>query len=68
MEQNPQSLKCTDITCFNNSILQIDLDDLALEVLDQRLELAIVNLWGTPVEPSGPDTQCTQFTCTGFIR
>lgn len=59
----------TDIQSLNHSILEIDLDDLEVEALDQRIELSLAALFG--VESVGGDLMaesggCGQFMCTGY--
>lgn len=57
---------CSDIECFNENTLLIDLDALELEVLDQRLELALATLFG-PADIGIESAGCVQNTCTGYI-
>lgn len=47
-----------EMMSLNEPLLEIDVDDLDLEELDRRLELAL----GTGVGIDG----CTEFTCTTY--
>ena len=59
-------VQCSDVQCLNENILRIDLDDLEVEVLDQRLELALATLFGDGGVEAG-EAPCGQFTCTGYM-
>ena len=56
-----------DVESFNDNILRIDLDDMEIDVMEQRLELALASVFDTdfwgPEEPGQP---CAQFSCTGY--
>ena len=69
MRKQTDSSQSRDIDCLNDNILQIDLDALEVEVLDQRLELALVTLFGDLGIGGGEETEapCGQFTCTGYV-
>lgn len=59
-----------DIESLNETILAIDLDDLEVEALDQRIELSLAVLFGeTDGGAANSECQtfnCHQFTCTGY--
>lgn len=65
----PTATDLADIQPLNHHILEIDLDDLEVETLDQRIELSLAALFGVEgaagdlVTENGP---CGQFTCTGY--
>ena len=58
----------TDVHCLNDNILRIDLDELEIETLDQRIELALATLFGEAGAEGAGNLQvgCGQFTCTGY--
>lgn len=60
--------KTTDIESFNGNILCIDLDDMQIDGMEQRIELALASifdgdLWEEPGDPSQP---CEQFSCNAY--
>ncbi len=61
-----------DIVSFNDDILRIDLDDLEVDAMEQRIELALAaifdgDVWDDPGGPPGdPNTPCGQFSCNGY--
>jgi hypothetical protein len=46
-----------DIECFNDRIFHIDLDDLEVETLDQRIELSLAVLFGELGNGDGGESQ-----------
>ncbi len=60
--------KNTDVKSYNDNILCIDLDELEVDAMEQRIELALASifdgdLWDGP-DPSQP---CGQFSCNGYF-
>ena len=63
-----QDPKASDVKSYNDSILCIDLDDMEIHTMEQRIELALASifdgdLWDGPGDPSQP---CGQFSCNGY--
>ncbi len=57
-----------DIESFNDNILRIDLDDLEVGAMEQRLELTVASLFdgdGWGLLPGG-GSGCDQFSCDGY--
>lgn len=52
-----------DIESLNETIVNIDLDDLEVEALDERIELTLAVLFGD--EGVGEST-CGEFSCSGY--
>lgn len=69
-KRNPGS---QDIESFNDNILHIDLDDLEVDAMEQRIELALASIfdgdvWDDPGGPPGdPNQPCGQFSCNGYF-
>ena len=67
-----QHPKTTDVESFNDNILRIDLEDLQVDAMEQRIELALaslfdIDIWDDPGGPPGdPNQPCGQFSCTGY--
>ena len=63
MKQDPTH---RDVESLNHNILKIDLDDLAVESMEQRIELTLAAIFDTTIwdGPGGPGQPCGQFTCT----
>ncbi len=62
-----------DIVSFNDDILRIDLDDLEVDAMEQRIELALASIFDGDVwdddpggPPGGPAQPCDQFSCNGY--
>ena len=60
--------RSADVESFNENILHIDLDDLEVDAMEQRIELALASIfdddvWDGPGDPSQP---CGQFSCDGY--
>ena len=60
-----------DVESFNRSILRIDLDDVEVDAIEQRIELAVASifdgdLWDDSGPPGGPSQPCDQFSCNGY--
>jgi hypothetical protein len=49
-----------EIVSLNKELMSLDFDDITVEELERRLELAVAMF--IDVEPVG----CTGFSCTGF--
>ncbi len=63
-----RDFETADLESFNNNILRIDLDDVEVDAMEQRIELALASifdgdLWGGPEEPGQP---CNQFSCSSY--
>ena len=58
--------KSKEIVSFNKELMDFDLQDLTIEELDRRLELAVANLFITANLSCGTDcgSFCGTFTCT----
>ncbi len=64
MKEQPEPFSSTEIECLNRLILNIDLDDLEVEELEQRIELSVAAM----VSDFDPDPgDCAQFSCMGFV-
>ncbi|MCP4660204.1 MAG: hypothetical protein GY856_32790 [bacterium] len=64
MRNKPEQLQSTEIECLNSLILNIDLDDLEVEQLEQRIELTVAAIC-SDFDPDPSD--CAQFSCMGFV-
>ena len=57
-----------DIDSLNENILHIDLDDLEIEAMEQRVELTLASMFGDLFEvPPGTDEPCGSFSCSGYF-
>lgn len=57
-----------DIDSLNQNILHIDLDNLEIEAMEQRVELTLASLFGDLYEdPPGSDEPCGTFSCSGYF-
>ncbi|MEM7354421.1 MAG: hypothetical protein AAF657_26680 [Acidobacteriota bacterium] len=67
MEKKNQPID--DIASLNQNILSIDLGDLEVEPMEQRLEMTLATLFGADFW-EGPDddpaNNCNQFSCTMY--
>ncbi len=64
--------KTPDVESFNGKILSIDLEDVEVVAMEQRIELALASLfdgdlWDDPGGPPGGDEPCGQFSCNGYF-
>jgi len=64
MRNQPEHLPSPEIECLNSLILNIDLDDLEVEELEQRIELSVAAIC-SDFDPGPGD--CAQFSCMGFV-
>lgn len=66
---DPTASDLADVQSLNHAILEIDLDDLQVETLDQRIELSLAALFGaesTAGDLMADGGSCGQFICTGY--
>ena len=54
-----------DIDSLNQNILSIDLDDLEVEAMEQRIEMTLATLFGADFW--GDPGECGTFACSQFI-
>jgi len=58
-----------DIQSLNQNILKIDLEDLQVDALEDRIEMTLANLFGLEIwdGPGDPSQPCGQFSCTSYL-
>ncbi len=57
-----------DISSLNQNILHIDLDDIEVEAMEQRVELTLASLFGDLSDgPMQADAPCGSFSCSGYF-
>ena len=58
-----------DIDSLNQNILKIDLDDLAVDAMEKRIELTLATLLGGDLwdGPGDPNEPCSQFSCSMYF-
>lgn len=57
-----------DIDSLNQNILHIDLGDLEVEPMEQRIEMTLATLFGGDLfqEPGEPSNPCGQYVCSQY--
>ena len=64
MDSNSYPVPTQDLASFNSKILDLDLDEIEVEALEQRIEMAVAMIVADG--PMDPDS-CNGFSCTGFM-
>lgn len=52
------------IHSLNETLVNIDLDDLTVEALDERIELSLAVIFAVESESNLPPDECAQYSCT----
>ncbi len=66
---NQKKSPLQDIQSLNQNILNIDIEDLHVEALEDRIEMTLANLFGLEMwdGPGDPTQPCGQFSCTSYL-